>query len=183
MTDDRFFPRTFAAIHADDVPSGRADEDIIREAGLMLRREYLLNWRNHTRPYPGVPELLDALTSRGVRMNILSNKMDEFTQKSAETFLARWRFEHVIGVRPGLPRKPDPEGALSIARMSGLPAGDFLYLGDTLTDMQTAVAAGMFPLGALWGFRTEEELRGHGARAVAAKPGEVIDFFDGARRE
>jgi len=161
-------------------PPGVAGPEVVREAGEMLRREYLFTWRRHTRPYPGVPELLDRLTELGIRMNILSNKMDEFTQKSADTFLGRWSFDHVLGVSPDFPKKPDPAGALCIARMSGLPASDFLYLGDTMTDMQTAAAAGMFPLGALWGFRTAEELWSHGAKAVASSPAQVLSFFDGA---
>ncbi|MBM3296720.1 MAG: HAD family hydrolase, partial [Candidatus Aminicenantes bacterium] len=160
-------------------PPGAANPELIRDAVRMLREEYLLTWRRHTRPYPGIPGLLDALTERGVRMNILSNKSHEFTVKAADTFLGRWTFEQVIGARPDVARKPDPRGALRIARLSGLPASDFLYLGDTMTDMQTAAAAGMFPLGALWGFRTAEELWSHGAKAVAARPEEVLAFFDG----
>ena len=64
----------------------------------------------------------------------------------------------VLGQREGVPRKPNPAGMLEICRQLGLPAEVFLYLGDTATDMKTAVAAGCFPVGVLWGFRTEEEL-------------------------
>lgn len=172
-----------AALIENSFPSGSASPKVVREAAPMLRREYLRTWKRHTRPYPGVSELLDRLAERGVRMNILSNKTDEFTRKAADAFLGRWRFEHVLGARPDLPKKPDPAGALRISRMSGLPPSGFLYLGDTMTDMQTAAAAGMFPLGALWGFRTAEELWSHGAKAVAADPTEVIAFFDQALTE
>ena len=55
--------------------------------------------------------------------------------------------------------------------------GDFLYLGDTNTDMQTAVAAGMFPVGVLWGFRPEAELREAGARFLAARPLDVLSLL------
>ena len=42
-------------------------------------------------------------------------------------------------------------------RALGVAPAEILYLGDTNTDMRTAVAAGMYPVGALWGFRTAEE--------------------------
>ena len=57
-----------------------------------------------------------------------------------------------------------------IARRLGLAPSEILYLGDTNTDMQTAVAAGMYPVGALWGFRTADELTASGAKALIEKP-------------
>jgi phosphoglycolate phosphatase len=165
------------------LPAGAIGRHSVEDVGRMLGQEYVLNWNRHTRPYPGIPRLLDSLQERGVRLNILSNKLEEFTRLAAETFLGRWRFDKVIGFRPDLPRKPDPAGALSIAREAGIPAAEFLYLGDSDTDMQTAVAAGMYPVGALWGFRTEEELRAHGARALVRRPEEILSFFDGDEEE
>ena len=58
----------------------------------------------------------------------------------------------------GIPLKPDPTGALEISRRLGIPPGEFIFVGDTGTDMETAVRAGIFPLGVLWGFRPEKEL-------------------------
>ncbi|MFN2419846.1 MAG: HAD family hydrolase, partial [Gemmatimonadota bacterium] len=55
-----------------------------------------------------------------------------------------------------------------------------LYLGDTSTDMETAVAAGMVPIGALWGFRDREELVTHGARVLIEQPLDLIPLLDGA---
>ena len=45
---------------------------------------------------------------------------------------------------PPIPKKPDPGAALSIAEQLGIPPQDFLYLGDTNTDMKTAVADVIF---------------------------------------
>ena len=52
----------------------------------------------------------------------------------------------------------------------GIKPQDCIYAGDTNTDMQTGKAAGMYTVGVLWGFRTEEELRGEGANHIAADP-------------
>ena len=78
------------------------------------------------------------------------------------------------GQLPGVPVKPDPAGALAIADALCVSPKDCLYLGDTDVDMQTALAAGMEPVGALWGFRTEKELLENGARHLCARPEELI---------
>ena len=62
-------------------------------------------------------------------------------------------------------------------RRLGVPPGEFLYLGDTNTDMKTAVAAGMFSVGALWGFRDAEELKAHGAEVLIESPMELLDLL------
>ena len=127
--------------------------------------------------YKDIPELLDILTARRQKLTILSNKPHEFTLLTVEHLLPDCKFEMVLGQREGVPRKPNPAGMLEICRQLGLPAEVFLYLGDTATDMKTAVAAGCFPVGVLWGFRPEEELRDNGARAIVKKPLDVLDLL------
>jgi len=159
------------------LPPEARDEPTLRRAGEILREEYVKNWGHKAKPYDGIPELLDALTVKRVSLNVLSNKMNEFTQMAIEQFLARWTFDQVLGESPSFPRKPDPASALHIAERLGRRPRDVVYLGDTRTDMQTAVAAGMYPVGALWGFRDKEELLASGARAVIAAPEDLLSFF------
>jgi len=54
---------------------------------------------------------------------------------------------------------------------------EFLYLGDSALDMQTAVAANMYPVGALWGFRMAEELLAGGAKALIQHPVELLPLL------
>jgi phosphoglycolate phosphatase len=152
------------------LPADRADPATIARCAALVREEYGRRWADKTRPYEGIAELLSALAARGTPMAVLSNKPDEFTRLCVERLLGRWRFAVVIGARPDVPRKPDPGGALQIAAQLGLAPGQIAYLGDTNTDMRTAVAAGMFPVGALWGFRTADELTASGARVLIQKP-------------
>jgi phosphoglycolate phosphatase len=142
-----------------------------------FRSEYEDRWAAKTRPYPGIPDLLDELARRGIKLNVLSNKLEKFTQRVARHFLYRWHFSFIIGSRPDLPQKPDPAGALLIARELGIPPAQFIYLGDTGVDMRTAVSAGMFPVGALWGFREEKELLESGARELVGSPRDVLEFL------
>lgn len=156
------------------LPAERRDEATVKAAAAAMRDEYGKRWAAKTRPYPGIPELLDALTSRGIAMAVLSNKNNDFTKLCVEKLLGRWKFDAVQGLDETIHKKPDPSGALSVARRLKLAPADFLYLGDTNTDMKTAVAAGMFPVGALWGFRTAEELTANGAKVLIAKPMDLL---------
>ncbi len=156
----------------------RRDEATVTRALAAFREEYAQNWDKATTVYPGVAELLDELTVRGASMAVLSNKPDAMTRKTAAHFLGEWRWDIVRGAREGVPLKPDPTSAGEIAAELGLPPHEILYLGDTATDMATAVAAGMKPVGALWGFRDRLELETGGAAAILDRPGELLSVYD-----
>lgn len=160
------------------LPAEAQQEDLIQDCARKMRQEYALHWADTTRPYPGIAELLDTLAGRGIEMAILSNKPDELTQEVVRTLLPQWDFAAVAGARETIPRKPDPAGALHIAKLLQREPADFLYLGDTNTDMQTARAARMFAIGALWGFRTAEELKENGAQALLSVPLELCPLLD-----
>jgi len=156
------------------LPEGSRDDAAVTRVTAAMVEEYSVRWADKTRPYDGIDAMLDKLGGLGVRMSVFSNKLDELTKLSVAKLLPGKAFEIVMGAREGVPRKPDPAGAVEIASRMGLAPGDFLYLGDTHTDMQTAIGAGMFPVGALWGFRDEAELREAGARELVRGPAEVV---------
>ncbi len=136
------------------LPEGHRDEATITKTLTDVREEYRQRWPNHTRPYEGIPELLDALTARRVKMAIVTNKPDDSTRTMAARLLPRWKFDVIVGATTDLPRKPDPKGALEAARRLRLSPEAILYVGDSDIDMKTANAAGMYAVGVLWGFRT-----------------------------
>lgn len=159
------------------LPESRRSADTV-DACLQ---EYLEHYRGNpqveARPYDGIPELLDALTRRRIPMAIVSNKVHDAAVASARDLLGAWRFSPVFGFREGVPRKPDPFMALAAAEKLGLPPEKAAFVGDTAIDMQTAAAAGMVPVGALWGFRTEEELRDNGARILLDHPDRLLVYL------
>jgi phosphoglycolate phosphatase len=156
------------------LPAVRRDDASVDAFVKDMRRIYAARETRKTRPYAGVVELLDELARRGLTLAVLSNKPDEATRSIVSKLLGLERFALVRGERPPAPRKPDPAGARAIAAELKVPAASWLYLGDTGTDMQTARAAGMYAVGALWGFRAEEELRENGAQALAHSPADVL---------
>ena len=148
-----------ATLVARALSSGKQNDELAADCLKEFLKEYNRNWKTKTRPYNGVSELLDALTEKQIEMTVLTNKPQHFAELCIQEFLSDWKFTVVIGERDGFPLKPDPAGPREISRCLDIPPQKFLYLGDSNADMKTAVSANMFPVGALWGFRSEKELR------------------------
>ena len=155
-----------------------ADADI--DAALADFKEYYSAHIDvHTRPYKGMQELLTQLQARGVKMAVASNKFQEGTEHLIREFFPDIQFVAILGNRPGLPLKPDPEivrevlakatgeGAESKATIAGaeghptIAKQDAIMVGDSPTDMRTAANGGIDAVAVSWGYRTEEELSGH----------------------
>ena len=158
-------------------PPGTGD-DTVRAMARLMDDKYAANWANKTRPYDGVPAMLAAFRARGMKMGVLSNKPDAFTGLIIRHYFPETAFDAVFGARETVPRKPDPAGALEIARLFGVPPPRFLYFGDTDTDMKTGVAAGMRTIGVSWGFRPVEELIGAGAQQIIDKPEQAAALME-----
>lgn len=138
------------------------------------RASYEARW-HLSKPFPGVPEMLDALQERGTALAVVSNKPDPFTQKCVQRIFSKWSWDGIAGQRDGVPRKPDPAGALTLASEWGVDPKDCWFVGDSDVDMQTGVNAGMHAVGVTWGFRTEDELREAGAEHIIHSPNELLE--------
>ncbi len=156
-------------------PSCRGDEEVAARLADM-RTEYGKRWAETSRPYDGVPEMLDGLAERRVPVAVLSNKPEEFTCLTVQTLLPRWNFAEVRGMRADTPAKPDPAGAIAVAGSLGIDAAQTVYVGDTATDMKTGTSAGMYTVGVTWGFRERDELVAHGAHRIIDSPDQLMDL-------
>jgi len=160
------------------LPREARDRASVARGVEAFRESYGRRWDRATRPYPGVEALLEGLAVRAVPAAVLSNKPDDFVRKAVERFLGRFAFAAVEGVRADGRRKPDPSLALGIASGLGVLPGAVLLVGDTRIDVLTAVAAGMVPVGATWGFRDARELRESGAAHLVDRPEDVLALLD-----
>ena len=153
-----------------------------QELAPAVRQTYQAYYQTHnlvcTQPYDGVPQMLRALAEKGIALAVLSNKPDADTKNVVRHFFPEVPFRVVRGQMEGVPVKPDPAGAVAVAAEMGIAPGNFLYLGDTAVDMRCALAAGMHPVGALWGFRTAQELQESGAEALVQHPSELLRLMD-----
>jgi phosphoglycolate phosphatase len=159
------------------LPEQARTDETVERLYQEFRAEYGRNWNVKTRPYPGVPAMLDGVTGRGLKLAVLSNKPDDFTQKCVTELLRSWVFDIVLGHRGGVPPKPDPTGALEIAHGLEVAPEKCLFLGDTSIDIKTAIAAGMYPVGVAWGFRPVEELETAGARRILGSPEDIFTLL------
>jgi len=159
------------------LPEKNRDPDTVAACVKEFREIYQKNCDSETVLYPGIPELLDELAARKTKKAILSNKPHDLTVNSVKNILAKWSFDLVLGQRDHAPKKPDPAGALEIAEFLHILPSELLYLGDSSVDMQTAVSAGMFPVGALWGYREKDELKQNGARMTINTPHEILELL------
>lgn len=157
--------------------SNPQSSETIMQAVKLFEEHYAKQFNQNTKLYEGISKMLTFLQKRGFKMAILSNKPDSFTKMCAIKYLRRWHFEAVFGAREGVPRKPHPQGAFDVAEALHVKPEACYYLGDTMIDMITASRAGMLALGALWGFRDEDELREHGAKHLVKTPSEVIKLL------
>ncbi len=159
------------------LPEEKRDDETVEECVKSFREEYDHNWNVKTKPYEGIPEMLDEMTERGLKLAVLSNKPDDFAKRCVSELFRKWHFEVVLGYHSQIPPKPDPSGAFQIAEQMDVQPEQILYLGDTDIDMKTAVSAGMFPVGALWGFRSLEELKNGGAKEVIKRPQDILKLL------
>ena len=132
----------------------------------------------HTKePYPGVAELVSDLHKQ-YRIGVLSNKQDEYLLRLCEQMLPAGSFDATQGVVPDKPTKPDPYLPGLLAKRLGVLPKECVMVGDSDVDIATAANAGMEHIGVLWGFRSEEFLRAHGAKRLAEKPEDVVKYLN-----
>jgi len=159
------------------LPEEKLDPETISRVVLDFKEVYSRNWHVKSRMYEGIDVMLNGLQQAGLALSVLSNKPHEFTCVCVQQMLPDWTFDPLLGARPEVPKKPDPAAAVEIASRLQLDPAEILYLGDTATDMKTATGAGMYAVGALWGFRTAEELTANGAAKIISMPQQLLDLI------
>jgi len=159
------------------LPEDRRDQKTIDEALRLTREGYGKAFGRKTKPYDGITELLTEVAKRGVKMAILSNKPDKYTKRDADEYLSGIKFVYVAGAKDDVPKKSDPAAALEIVNKLGVNASECLFVGDSDIDMKTAVNAGMYPVGVLWGFRGAGELKTSGAKKLIGKPKDLLPLL------
>lgn len=158
------------------LPENKRDSETFSKCLSLVKDEYEKRWHNKTKPYDGVKEMLEDLKRSGLKLAIFSNKPHNFTEITVKHYFPEINFDIVLGAKDGNPKKPDPWGALYIAKTIGVSPERILYLGDTKTDVATAKKAGMLSVGAAWGFRGKEELIKAGADYIVDSPSQFLQL-------
>ena len=141
-------------------------------------RVYAVHYLDNSAPYNGMRETLDSLKSRGIKLACITNKPKVPTDKTLREAFGEGYFDYVVCDDGIVPRKPDPTGCLNAMKALGVEKDEVIYAGDTKTDMQTAVNAGLKAVGCLYGFRDEKELRENGADYLIREPLELLPIVE-----
>ena len=158
------------------MPEGTPEAEI--EAALDdFKAYYAAHIHDRTVPYDGIPQLLTALRKRGIKVAVLSNKIDSASQQLIEYFFPG-KTDVVFGEHVGVPRKPDPTSCRMVMQQLGVQPEQVLYVGDSGTDMQTAKNAGLYAVGVTWGFRSKEVLLENGADVLVHRPEQILQILD-----
>jgi phosphoglycolate phosphatase len=154
-------------------PESRDDAAVRERVEASFDEYYKDHGQDFTGPYDGILELLAALQAEGVKVTVLSNKPHRFMPALMERYFPGV-IDLAFGQRDNVPIKPDPAAVHEIISLMGIDHSRCVYIGDTGTDVDTAVNAELPPVGVLWGFRTKEELVSHGAKWIIDKPSELL---------
>jgi phosphoglycolate phosphatase len=113
----------------------------------LLFGEYLEVYAAHiadqSRLFPGLEQALDALAAQGCRLAVCTNKLEWLSVRLLDALGLGSRFAAICGQDTFPMRKPDPEMLrLTIGRAGG-DTRHAVMVGDSMTDVATAKAAGV----------------------------------------
>ncbi len=156
------------------VPNGE-DNPLFEKTFADFREYYAAHSFDNTKPYDGILPLLAELKGRGVRMAVVSNKMDAATKPLVKRFFGNY-IDVAIGENEseGIKRKPAPDMVFKAISELGVKAEDCVYIGDSDVDLQTARNSNLPCISVLWGFRDKKFLSSLGADTFAEVPADIL---------
>ncbi|MDR2129837.1 MAG: HAD family hydrolase [Odoribacteraceae bacterium] len=158
------------------LPEGARDGETLAGVLAEFTRHYGVHRADLTRPYPGIPALLETLKERGMLLAVASNKFHSAVEAMTRLYFGNTLFDLVHGHREGVPPKPHPAIVRAILAGAKVAPGDTYYIGDSDVDMQTARNAAIRSIGVTWGFRSRGELLANGADFIAETPDEILQI-------
>ena len=158
------------------LPEMNRDEQTLTKSYNLMIDIYKHKCTNKTKVYNGIIELLNILKSHNIKLGVLSNKADEYTKTIVQTLIPGY-FDKILGLKAEKYKKPNPTIALEISKSFEILPENMIYVGDTGIDMQTSNNAGMYPVGALWGFRSREDLLNNGAKYLIDSPLDLLNIL------
>jgi phosphoglycolate phosphatase len=120
---------------------GAGDPQKIQEAYEIFKAYYRVHSADETQAYPGAFELLDFLKKKNVKMGIVSNKPQEFTDFVLKKLNLAPYFGIAFGPEATPNRKPHPEPLLTALKQLGVSPSEAVMIGDSTVDIQAARAA------------------------------------------
>ncbi len=140
----------------------------------IFRKFYRENPVQYTRPYEGVPEVLEKLKERGLKLAVVSNKLEELSVEILRRLNLLDFFDFVAGGDTFEEKKPSPLPLLRTLDLLGVSPASALIVGDTEADILAGRGAGTRTALALWGYRRSEKVK---PDYLLRKPSEVLHLL------
>ncbi len=154
------------------VPDG-ASNPCFEKAFADFKAYYVEHCLDSTRPFSGIEAMLSAFATRGLKLAIVSNKLQAGVTELHQRFFCPM-VEVAIGERNGLRRKPAPDMVEAALRELGVAPDEAVYVGDSEVDVATARASHLRCIAVQWGFRDRDDLVAAGAQTIVASPEELV---------
>jgi pyrophosphatase PpaX len=128
--------------------------------------------------YPGIPEILDGLRDAGIPLGIVTGKSRRSWAVTSE-IISLGPFDVLVFDDDVRAPKPDPHGLELALELLDVGAERTLYVGDTMSDLRAARAAGLQPVTTLWARGKDDrreladEAWQEGALAVVERPADL----------
>ncbi|MFT3792833.1 MAG: HAD hydrolase-like protein [Rudaea sp.] len=151
---------------------GDDPERIERAVALYRERFSETGWREHE-VYPGIAETVEALARSGVRLAVVTSKVDLYAGRIVASLPFGACFAKVYAVGAGSARSEKTELIARALDDFGVAPESAAMVGDRHFDIEGARANGVRAVGAGWGFGSREELLAAGADAIAGSPHEL----------
>ena len=158
--------------------NGEPDEDLYNKALPIFRALYAENTSKRSCLYDGVIEALDFLKTTGVKIGCVTNKASEFTLPILRDLAISDYFETVLCGDMVARKKPDPLPLLQSAEALGVSATVSMMLGDSMSDVKAARAAGFSIVCMSYGYNHGEDIRDYHPDAVIDSMAEIKDIVD-----
>ncbi|MDH3979817.1 MAG: HAD-IA family hydrolase [Gammaproteobacteria bacterium] len=150
--------------------------DVLRQRLLDI---YRANLSAQTRPFPGMPELLDSIEERGLNWGVVTNKPGWLTDPLLQDLQLFDRATCVVSGDTLDERKPHPAPMLYACEQAGSTPAQCVYVGDAQRDIEAGINAGMHTLVAMFGYiHAEDDPHSWNADATIDTPGELLDWLN-----
>ena len=150
-----------------------SDDSVLDRAVSLYRERFGTIGLFENALYPSIPEALAAVRSLGCRIYVVTSKPVGFAERIVEHFGLSCLLQGVYGSQLNASQTDKGELIAHALRDEDLAASRVVMVGDRWHDMVGARNCGVYPLGVTYGYGTEEELRNHGAAAIADSPGSI----------
>lgn len=159
------------------LPEEKRSEVEVEKANTIMLDYYKDHFAVKTRVYDGITKLLLKLKEKGIHIAVCTNKSHDMAVKVIDKLFPN-TFDTVIGKSDDRPLKPDPFSVNEIMNHYGVNPNETVFIGDSGIDIITALNSKTIPIGVLWGFRDEAELKQNGARHIAEAPKDILEIIN-----